>query len=106
MRRMPTSRPAQNEPAPRELEGQQQESPWAVFIHNDDVTPMDFVVHILITVFQLASLNAEQVMYSAHLNGRAYVQTLPRSEAGRRVGQARFAARLRSFPLEFSLEPE
>jgi ATP-dependent Clp protease adapter protein ClpS len=45
-------------------------------------------------------------MYSAHLNGKAYVQTLPRKEAQRRVGQARFSARLRGFPLEFSMEAE
>ena len=67
---------------------------------------MDFVVHVLTTIFQLPSPNAEQVMYAAHLNGKAYVQTLPRSEAQRRVGLARFAARLRGFPLEFSVEAE
>jgi len=106
MRGMPTSRRVLTQPTPGHLERPEQESPWAVFIHNDDVTPMDFVVHILITVFQLPRPNAEQVMYSAHLNGKAYVQTLPNSEARRRVGQARFAARLRSFPLEFTLEPE
>ncbi len=67
---------------------------------------MDFVVHVLTSIFELPSPNAEHVMYSAHLNGKAYVQTLPRREAQRRVGQARFAARLRGFPLEFSLEAE
>jgi ATP-dependent Clp protease adapter protein ClpS len=46
------------------------------------------------------------IMYTAHLNGAAYVQTLPRTEAKRRINKAHFAARLKSFPLEFSMEPE
>lgn len=82
------------------------ERPYRVYIHNDDVTPMDFVVHILMTIFLLPAVNAAQVMRSAHLNGRAYVQTLPLSEARRRIAQARFAARLRNYPLEFSMEAE
>jgi ATP-dependent Clp protease adaptor protein ClpS len=82
------------------------EGAFRIFIHNDDVTPMDFVVHILVSVFLLPVINAEQVMYSAHLNGRAYVQTLPADEAQRRIGRACFAARLRKFPLQFSMEAE
>jgi ATP-dependent Clp protease adaptor protein ClpS len=103
---MPTAGRPLPLPTTQQAEQPEQESPWAVFIHNDEITPMDFVVHLLMTVFLLPSPNATQVMYSAHLNGRANVQTLPRSEARRRAGQARFAARLRGFPLEFSLEPE
>jgi len=80
------------------------QGPWNVFILNDDVTPMDFVIHILMTIFLVPELSAAHVMYTAHLRGKAYVETLPAPEAVRRVGRARFAARLRSFPLEFSLE--
>ena len=67
---------------------------------------MDFVVHVLVSVFLLPTINAEQVMYSAHLNGRAYVQTLPEDEARRRIGRACFAARLGQFPLRFSIETD
>jgi len=90
---------------PRPLRREEAASPWAVFIYNDDVTPMDFVVHILTTIFQLPGPNAAQTMYTAHLNGKAFVGSYPRREAQRRIGQARFAARMRKFPLEFSLEP-
>ena len=79
---------------------------YRVIIHNDDITPMDFVIHILMTVFLLPSANAAQVMYTAHLNGNAYVQTLPKSEAQRRIGKAHFAARLSGYPLKFTIEPE
>jgi ATP-dependent Clp protease adaptor protein ClpS len=77
-----------------------------IFIHNDDVTPYDFVVMVLQRFFQLKLLEAEQVTYIAHVSGIAYVATLPRREAEKRVGQAQFAAGLEGYPLTFSIEPE
>ena len=79
---------------------------YRVIIHNDDVTPMDFVTHILVAVFFIPLENALAIMYTAHLNGAAYVQTLPRLEAKKRINKALFAARLNRYPLEFSLEAE
>ncbi len=67
---------------------------------------MDFVVHILRIVFLLPSANAVTIMYSAHLTGRVYVQSLPRREARRRVNTAHFAACMKGLPLHFTLEPE
>ncbi len=95
-------------PKPIEKPGRREarEPLYRVIIHNDDLTPMDFVVHVLATVFQIPEPNAGFIMYTAHLNGQAYVQTLPRPEAQRRISKARFAARLKGFPLEFSMEPE
>jgi ATP-dependent Clp protease adaptor protein ClpS len=83
-----------------------EEPPYRVIIHNDDVTPMQFVLYILMTVFQLNNLHAVQVMYTAHHHGSAYVQTLPRPEAVRRVGMAHTTARLNRFPLRFTIERE
>jgi ATP-dependent Clp protease adaptor protein ClpS len=97
-------------PIPEKIEKEEQqteeEPPYRVIIHNDDVTPMDFVIHILITVFLIPNTNAMNIMYTAHLNGAAYVQTLPKTEAKRRINKAHFAARLKSFPLKFTMEPE
>ncbi len=77
-----------------------------VFIHNDDVTPYDFVVIILQRFFGLTPPEAEQVTYIAHVSGVAYVVTLPKSEAETRVGRAHFAAGLEGYPLTFTIEPE
>ncbi len=77
-----------------------------VFIHNDDVTPFDFVVIILQRIFQLSSMEAEHVAYVAHSTGIAYVTTLPCPEAHKRVGKAHFAASLEGYPLMFSVEVE
>jgi ATP-dependent Clp protease adaptor protein ClpS len=82
------------------------EPPYRVIIHNDDVTPMDFVMNILRTVFKLDGLHALQVMYTAHYHGEAYVQTLPKAEAVRRVGLAHMTARLNGYPLTFTIEAE
>jgi ATP-dependent Clp protease adaptor protein ClpS len=79
---------------------------YRVIIHNDDVTPMDFVIYVLMEIFQLAGPRALQVMYAAHFHGSAYVLTLPKSEAQRRIHRAHFAARLKGFPLKFTMEPE
>jgi ATP-dependent Clp protease adaptor protein ClpS len=79
---------------------------YQVIIHNDDVTPMDFVLHILVSIFRLDGIHAFQVMYTAHYYGSAYVQTLPKPEAEKRIGLAHFSARMSSYPLEFSLKPE
>ncbi|NCF64633.1 MAG: ATP-dependent Clp protease adaptor ClpS [Chloroflexi bacterium] len=77
-----------------------------VFIHNDDVTPFDFVIIILQRIFQLKSLEAEHVAFVAHTSGLAYVATLPCPEAHKRVGKAHFAASLEGYPLMFTVEPE
>ncbi len=82
------------------------EPPYRVIVHNDDVTPMDFVTHRLVTVFLIPQENALTIMYTAHLNGAAYVQTLPKAEARKRINKAHFAARLQGYPLEFSMEAE
>ncbi len=79
---------------------------YRVIIHNDDVTPMDFVVHILKQIFFVNGPDALNIMFAAHYTGAAYVQSLPKSEAQGRVNKAHFAAGLEGCPLHFSLEPE
>jgi len=94
----------QIDPAPvseTELEPQ-----YRVIIHNDDVTPMDFVVHILVRIFFITAPAAIEIMYNAHYNGVAYVQTLPKGEAEKRIARAHFAAGVEGYPLRFTLEQE
>lgn len=79
---------------------------YRVIIHNDHVTPMDFVVQVLKTVFYLANDRAAEIMFTAHYYGTAYVQTLAKSEAERRVNRAHFEANNAGYPLKFTLEPE
>jgi ATP-dependent Clp protease adaptor protein ClpS len=78
---------------------------YRILVHNDDVTPFDFVISILMRIFQLNSADAERATWTAHTNGIALVAVLPLKEAQRRVGQAHFAATLEGYPLTFTIEP-
>jgi len=79
---------------------------YSVVIHNDDVTPMDFVVEVLKQIFFLGNDRAAEIMLAAHVKGSAYVQTLPRVEAEKRVQHAHQAAGTAGYPLTFTIEYE
>ena len=100
----------QNQIAPEieiiEITDTELEPLYRILIHNDDVTPMDFVVHALTTFFYLGTPTAAEIMLKAHITGVAYVQTVAKSEAERRINKAHFAAGLEGYPLHFSMEPE
>lgn len=82
------------------------EKPYRVIIENDDVTPMEFVVLVLLTIFELPPDRAERVMLEAHYQGHAYVRSLPYDDAKERVYTAHSAARASGYPLSFYLEPD
>lgn len=82
------------------------EALYSVIIHNDDVTPMDFVVEVLKQIFFLGNDRAAEIMLAAHIKGLAYVQTLPKLEAEKRVEHAHQIANSQGYPLHFSVEPE
>ena len=82
------------------------EPQYRVIIHNDEVTPMDFVITILEKIFFVSEADAVNIMFTAHYTGLAYVQTLPNSEAQSWIGKAHFAAGLEGYPLRFTMEPE
>ena len=67
------------------------EPPFRVLIHNDEVTPMDFVVAVLRAMFELAIERAEAVMLTAHYTGGALVGTWGRAEAKRRIERGALA---------------
>ena len=46
---------------------------YKVYIHNDDFTPMDFVVRLLITVFYKNKEEAERLMLKVHHSDKAVV---------------------------------
>ena len=79
---------------------------YRVIIHNDDVTPMDFVVNILDIIFHIPNPAATHIMYTTHIHGTAHVQTLPKPEAETRIQQAHTAGRAAGYPLHFSMEAE
>lgn len=79
---------------------------FTVIIQNDDVTPMNFVVEVLKQIFFLGNDRAAEIMLAAHVKGSAYVQTLPKPEAEKRVERAHRAAGVEGYPLHFTIERE
>jgi len=79
---------------------------YRVLIHNDDVTPMDFVVQVLVDIFKKNLAEAGEIMFTAHETQVALVVVLPLEQAELRIDQAHSVARAAKFPLTFTSEPE
>jgi ATP-dependent Clp protease adaptor protein ClpS len=79
---------------------------WKVIAHNDDITTMEFVVRIMVQIFEKPLILAEAIMWQVHNEGQSVVDVLPKAEAEHRVRKATAAARLEGFPFQFTIEPE
>jgi ATP-dependent Clp protease adaptor protein ClpS len=75
-----------------------------ILVHNDEVTPYDYVIHILGDLFMLSEEMADHIAWTAHTKGVAVVVVRPRIEAVKLVKVARGRARSVGYPLTFSLE--
>jgi len=78
---------------------------YRVILHNDDETPMEFVVFALRRFFISDKNNAEAIMTEAHNEGRAMVAVMPLERAEFKVSRAHEYARANGFPLTLSIEP-
>jgi ATP-dependent Clp protease adaptor protein ClpS len=92
------------EPLPSEPVVAQQRS--KIYVENDDVTPMEFVVIVLGELFELSIDRATDVMMQAHQDGRSLVATRPEEEAGQLVATAEDIAKEAGYPLRFVITPE
>ena len=77
-----------------------------ILIHNDEVTPYDYVINILGDLFMLSEELADHVAWTAHNKGVAVVIVRPRAEAEKLVKVAHGRARMVRYPLTFSLEQD
>lgn len=78
--------------------------PWHVILHDDDVTTMDFVVWLLVTLFARPYDDAVRLMLEVHETGAAAVATCPRERAELYVEQVHSLARAQGYPLAASCE--
>lgn len=84
---------------------EKRQEPWEVWLHNDDYTPIEYVVGILRDVFGLGWWKATLTTLRAHAAGSALVGRYPAEEAQRRVDAAHARARGDGWPLRLSAEP-
>jgi ATP-dependent Clp protease adaptor protein ClpS len=73
-----------------------------VSVANDDVTPMEFVVVLLESLFEKSCDDATQVMLEAHENGSAVCGLYPEARARELAAEATALAQKAGYPLQFS----
>ncbi len=79
---------------------------YRVVIHNDDFTPMDFVVRLLETVFHRNESEANMIMLHVHNHGQGVAGVYTHEIAETKVAQVHLLARKSDHPLMASMEPE
>jgi ATP-dependent Clp protease adaptor protein ClpS len=89
----------------RTPEAVSQPSMSRVLLLNDDVTPMEFVVHVLESVFDMDREAATQVMLRIHHQGKSECGTYPADVAHARAKLVQDLARKHQHPLICMVEP-
>lgn len=79
---------------------------FKVIMHNDDVTTMDFVVEVLMTIFHKPQAEAERLMLTVDSQGSAVVGIYSLDIAETKRQRTENMARKQGFPLRLTLQPE
>ena len=77
---------------------------YSVVILNDDYTPMDFVVEVLVRFFSLDVERATQIMLHVHTRGRGVCGIYSREVAESKVAQVNDYSRMNQHPLLCTME--
>lgn len=77
---------------------------YQVVMHNDDFTPMEFVVAVLELFFNMESTLATKTMYEVHISGKAICGIYTKDIAESKVDQVIEYARRHEHPLLCSIE--
>ncbi len=72
---------------------------YRVVLHNDDYTTMEFVVHILTTIFHKSQQEGERIMLDVHKRGKGVCGVYTREIAQTKVEHVKVLAKQNQFPL-------
>ncbi|WP_420547107.1 ATP-dependent Clp protease adapter ClpS [Curvivirga sp.] len=81
-------------------------SMYKVLLLNDDYTPMEFVVHILQSIFNKGQEDAVTIMLHVHQKGVGVCGVYPYEIAETKVTQVMDLARMEQHPLQCTLEKD
>ena len=79
-------------------------SKYNVVFHNDDVTTMEFVIDVLISIFRKDKNTATRIMLKVHTEGKGVAGTYTYDIATTKAHEATTLARSHSFPLLITVE--
>ena len=77
---------------------------YKVILLNDDYTTMEFVMHVLETVFLKSPAEAYRIMMQVHLNGSGIAGVYPWEVAETKVETVTSMARHAEYPLRAAIE--
>jgi ATP-dependent Clp protease adaptor protein ClpS len=77
---------------------------YKVVMYNDDVTPMEFVVGLLMVVFKHSEQTANDVMLKIHTENSAVAGIYNYEVAEQKAIDATHAARSSNYPLQVKIE--
>lgn len=81
-------------------------SKYKVIMLNDDKTPMEWVIDILVTIFNHSQDTAEKFTLQIHQEGSAIVGIYNYEIAEQKAVEATTASRERGFPLQLRIDSE
>jgi ATP-dependent Clp protease adaptor protein ClpS len=79
---------------------------WKVILLNDDSTPMEFVISLLIEIFKHTPDTAKDIMLQVHETGSGVAGMYSFEIAEAKAVEATTQARTNGFPLQIKLEEE
>ena len=79
---------------------------YSVVLHYDDFTPMDFVVFILMKIFNKNEADAKKIMLQVHKQGSGVAGIYPLDIAATKKIHSEILAGDNGHPLKLSLEQE
>ena len=79
---------------------------YRVLLHNDDYTPMDFVVQILQGIFSKSESEAVSIMLNVHNKGIGLAGVYTHEVAETQVAKVQDLAEQHQHPLQCTMEPE
>jgi ATP-dependent Clp protease adaptor protein ClpS len=79
---------------------------WKVILLNDDTTPMEFVISVLIEIFKHTHETASDIMLQVHETGSGVAGIYSFEIAEAKAVEATNLARTNGFPLQIKLEEE
>ncbi len=79
-------------------------SMWHVVLLNDDFTPMEFVVFLLMKVFRKEQSEAEAITFQIHIEGKGIAGTYTLEVAAEKADEVMKMARHEGHPLQCGVE--